>query len=860
MISKKAIAITLLLSAGASNGDDTSSEFNAAELEPMQIVGKQASLASAQEIKQEKLEIVDSVVADDINKLPDINVTEALSRVTGVQIQRDRGEGSGVTIRGLTQMETLLNGREVFTAGSGRTLNFVDIPSEMLAGLDVYKTSSANHIEGGVGGTIDMRTHRPFDFDERQILGTARLIHGDLVEKERPQFSTLLSDRWKSESFGEFGALVNLTYQERAWREDQKGTGYPISRDNIISGQKVVLPNGTSETSSVGERDRIAGSGVLQWRPTSNLELYAEGNYSEFKTIQNSYQVNASPSSAFVAGSPKLFPNTNDLQSISWLNAPVSILSFARDTVDRTQQAAIGGSWNKDALTIKTDLSYTKSFNNLFFSGPVMGGTAAQFNQDLSGSIPSTSLSGTDFLNPANLQYSSMAYRQVPFKGDLMTTQLDGDYDFSSGFIKSVSAGFRYAKRSATNVNGLIYGDAPVKGISAADKAGYIVANSSPDFLGGEGTNISNYLVGNLAPARDVAGLRNTFGITTPIPTAGNPLSVWNISEETQAGYLMSKFETPDFPLDGNVGLRVVATSESVGGNQTAPDTGTIKPIDIQSNYFDYLPSINLRYKFTPSLYLRGGVSQTVTRQDFNQLSPSLTLNRNTVTPSLNQGSSGNPNLKPIYSDNFDVALEKYFNKSTSVYLTGFWKNVDGFVTTVSSPEIHDGYTYQVSRPQNNNNATIRGFEVGYQQFYDFLPSWLSGLGLQANYTFIDSETPSSILGQKTPLQNLSKNSYNIVGMYEKNGFSTRVAYNWRDSFLSGIGNYVGVGALPIYTDSYGWLDASVGYRINTHFSVSLDAMNILNTLRSTYFGSQTRPQNVYANDMQIGGTVTVRF
>ena len=110
-------------------------EANDIELEPMLIVGKHASLASAQEIKQEKLEIVDSVVADDINKLPDFNVTDALSRVTGVQILRDRGEGAGVAIRGLTQMETLLNGREVFTAGAGRTLDFADVHSEMIAGL-----------------------------------------------------------------------------------------------------------------------------------------------------------------------------------------------------------------------------------------------------------------------------------------------------------------------------------------------------------------------------------------------------------------------------------------------------------------------------------------------------------------------------------------------------------------------------------------------------------------------------------------------------------------------------------------------------------------------------------------------------
>ncbi len=387
----------------------------------IQVIGKRASLTTAQEIKRDNMEIVDSVVADDINKLPDINVTDALSRVTGVQILRDRGEGAGVAIRGLTQMETLLNGREVFTAGTGRTLDFADIPSEMLAGMDVYKTSSANHIEGGVGGMVDLRTRRPFDFDGRQLFASARVIHGDLVDQQEPLFSTLLSDRWQSERLGEFGVLVNFTYQRRAWREDQKSAGNPVARSNIIPGQTVIVPNGTSETSSLGHRERTAGSLVLQWRPSSSLELYAEGNYAQFKTIQDSYQINVTPSSTFVPGSQTLFPNSGDLQSISWLNAPISILSFAPDTVDRTQQAAVGGSWNKGALTLKTDLSYTKSYNNLFFSGPVLSGKAVQFNQDLSGSVPATGISGSDLLNPANFQYASMAYRTRPFATNSFT-------------------------------------------------------------------------------------------------------------------------------------------------------------------------------------------------------------------------------------------------------------------------------------------------------------------------------------------------------------------------------------------------------------------------------------------------------
>jgi len=822
------------------------------------VVGKRASLATAQEIKRDKTEIVDSVVAEDIDKLPDFNVTDALSRITGVQVARDRGEGAGVAVRGLTQMETTLNGRETFTAGTGRNLYFADIPAEMLAGIDVYKTPSADQIEGGIGGAIDLRTRRPFDFKGQELAGSARMIYGELVDKTEPQVSLLASNRWKMPDIGEFGALMNLTYQKRGWREDQKGSGYLLARADLVPGQTVTAPNGTSETISLGNRERTAGNLVLQWRPSKALDLYAEASYDEFRTLQDSYQINVSASPTFVAGSPTLFPGTNDLKSITWTNAPISVLSFARDTVDRTSQAAVGGTWTGQDLTLKADASYTKSHNYLFFSGLTLNGTAANFTQDQSGSVPGTGVSGTNLLDPANYKIASVLYRTLPYEGDLSTARLDGEYAFGNGFLDTLSAGVRYAKRGADDAPGLIFADASTGNIPATAMPGYVMANPYGNFFPGT-SSIGNFLVGNLSTARDAAGLRNTLGVVTPVPTA-NPLGTWHIDEETQAGYLMARFNVPGLPLDGNAGVRVVRTHETVSGNQSVPSSGAVAPIGIDSSYTDTLPSINLRYEVREGLVLRAAASKTVTRPDFSQLSPSLLLIRNSGDPTLNQGSAGSPALRPVRADNFDVAMERYFNPTTSMHLTGFVKKVDGFVTTVSSPEIHDGEVYQVSRPQNANTADIKGVEAGYQQFYDFLPGWLSGLGLQVNYTYVDSETLNSALGGKVPLQNLSKNSYNLVGMYEKGRISARLAYNWRDKFLSGVTNVVGVGSLPIYTKAYGWLDASLTYRYSNKISFAIEGLNLLRTVRSSYYGVETRPQSVWANDLQISTSVTVRF
>lgn len=434
---------------------EISEKTKIAELDEIIVVGNRASLATAQEIKQRNIEIVDSVVANTINKLPDFNVSDAMQRITGVQITRDRGEGSVIQIRGLSQVETLLNGRELFTAGNGRNLDYADIPSELLAGIDVYKTPAPDLLEGGIGGTVNLRTHRPFDFQGREIVGSVRGVYGDLADAAEPQFSTLLSNRWQSEKWGEFGALFNFSYQQRAWREDQKATGNPVARGDLLADRIVIAPNGTSETTSLGHRERTTGSVVLQWQANDRLDLYAEANYTEFNTRQDSYQINVTPLSeakakelgvsAFAPGSVQLFDGGRDLKNITWTNASASVLSFARDTVDRTRQGAVGGSWNGDHVTLSSDLSYTESLNKLFFSGPFMSANVARFNQNLSGEIPGTGISGTDLLNPENFTYTGLALRTRPFAGDLKTARLDGEYFFNHSLIDSLGIGFRYA-------------------------------------------------------------------------------------------------------------------------------------------------------------------------------------------------------------------------------------------------------------------------------------------------------------------------------------------------------------------------------------------------------------------------------
>ncbi|MGD9836193.1 MAG: TonB-dependent receptor, partial [Piscinibacter sp.] len=821
MLGCRRLAVLLCAAAGgAAPAQDSPS------LDRVVVTGVRASAESAQERKRQASGIVDGVVAADIHKLPDLGVGDAVQRITGVQVARDRGEGTAFAVRGLSQVETLLNGREVFTAGSGRTLDLSDFPSEMLSAIDVHKTASADQLEGGLGGSIDLRTRRPFDFAGDATVLSARRLHGHLVRRSADQASVMLSRRTRADG-GEFGLLLNLVAQDRAWREDLKGTGAPVGRTDLLPGTTVFAPSGTSETVSLGTRRRLGGSALLQWRPAPTTELYAEAHAAELRTRQDSHQVNVSAGSGFVPGSLDLFEGTNDLRRITWTDAPVSLLSFARDTLDRTRQLAVGARHDGERWRWSADLSHTKSVNRLFFSGPFHAATVAEFHHDLSGRVPSTAVAGTDLLDPANLRVTGLAYRVRPFEGSLAAARVDGAWQAGDGLLDGLAFGWRRADRRADNTPGLVFGDVAVSGLTAADVPDRVLPTPFGDFLDGRAPSVGNFLIGDLSDARDPAALRQAYGVTVPLPVAGDPLGVWGIRERSDALYLRADWGSPARKVDGQFGLRAVHTRVRLDGFRTLPGTGGVAPLQADSTGTDWLPSATLRQALPNGWQWRAAVSRTVTRPNFDQLSPSLRLLRNPVDPALNQGASGNPELRPVRSHNLDLAFERLVDPASAVALTLFWKRVDGFVANASLPEVYDGETYLVSRPYNSDPARVRGAEFAWQAFFDGLRGPWRGLGVQANYTFVDSRTPDRRLGREVPLQNLSRHSLNLIGLYERGPWSARLAWNWRSDFLSGVSSVVGLGVQPVYTRGHGWVDGAIAWQVHERATVALEGSNL---------------------------------
>ncbi|HSI17538.1 MAG TPA: TonB-dependent receptor plug domain-containing protein, partial [Sphingomonas sp.] len=259
------------------------------------VTGIRASLQSAQARKQNGEQVMESITAQDIGALPDRSVSEALQRIAGVTLQRTNdnrdparlsSEGGGVFIRGLSWVRSELNGRDVFSANNGRGLSFEDVSSDLLAGVDVYKNPSAELVEGGIGGIVNLRTRKPFDAPGLIVAASGDYNYADLRKKGYWSGNALVSDRW-STPLGEIGLLLsysignigNRTDSISAGRYDRATLG--AAQDGLAKDTAVYVPNGMGFRQIDWEQKRTAFVGSLQWKPSDTLLLTGEALISQ---------------------------------------------------------------------------------------------------------------------------------------------------------------------------------------------------------------------------------------------------------------------------------------------------------------------------------------------------------------------------------------------------------------------------------------------------------------------------------------------------------------------------------------------------------------------------------------------------
>lgn len=897
--------------------DSQSADGSAADSDIV-VTGVRASLSSAQSIKQNADQIVDSIVAEDIGKLPDRNVAEALQRITGIQITRSYGEGSSVAIRGLTQVRTEINGRDVFTANGGRTLSLEDVPSELLAGIDVYKNPSADLIEGGIGGLINLRTRKPFDFDGLKVSASGTINYYDLYGKSTPQGNILVSDRWNT-GIGEIGVLVDFAYQKTAFRQDQISTQpmFQLNPANAAdaatlaglgrTGQTTYLAHGVGIGEYLGDRRRIGVDAAIQWKPSEDLLLTAEYVRSDYQFQYGDYSFFAytgdNPITPDVTA-PFTFDDQGNFRSGTFVNVPINANTSLEKRKSVTSDYSLNAKWTPTAnLTVNGDFQYIRGVTDGQRSIVILASNAERLFHQVTDGAPifqitpdNNAANGNGLVtDPANYASGAGYLDHIEHSvGTEYAGRLDVQYKFDNSFLRSIAAGLRYTDRSAVtdssayNYYGLTSALAPnlyeVHPFRGDIYRGFQGVPEGAVFFD------RNYVLDYDTTRQTLAPYAGSQSQALLNGVAYQPSDRNTQGEKTYTAYALAKFGLSDFavPFEGNIGVRVVKTKVNTAGFRGAsaqvatgdvdPVTGqpiyangpvVFSPITVESDYTKALPSLNLTFHLTNKLQLRLAASEALTRPDFTQLNPNITIYELNTGNGQRTATSGNPNLRPLTAKQLDASLEYYFSRTGSLYAAGFYKKVDGFIANITSPETYtfggNSYTYQVTRPVNGDNGKIKGFEIGGNTFFDFLPGFLSGFGAQANFTYVDSKAPSPDARDNegnqlfVPLEGLSKTSYNLIGFYDRGPISARVAYNWRSKYVvTTRGN--GSGNLPIFNDARGQLDASVTYTVTPNFALTVDGTNLTNTENRTYYGIASRPQSAVLNDRRISITARITY
>jgi iron complex outermembrane receptor protein len=833
---------------------------HAAQLREIVVTGIRQSMESALRIKEFSDTIEDSIVATDIGKLPDVTAIEAIQRIPGIQISRQLGEGggtvtiggsavmSGYEIRGLPQAKTTLNGREVFSAQGSRVLNLTDIPSALLAGIDVYKDPTADQLAGALAGTVDLRTHKPFDFRGLELEGSAEAQYGDLIGQVKPAFTGLLSDTWDT-GIGKVGGLLTLSFQDRSYREDSATNNAVATSDTAIPGETITYPNGVYNTMFAGDRRRTGLDAVLQWQPVDDFQACLEASSEDFDWRQNQYTFTSS-GNAKAIDSVSLFPGTTDAQSITWSNASASTVGAWRTVEDVERQFSLHAKWMPAPWTLEGDLSYTSATERLENPAVAITGAVPALSQLSSiGGVTQSLVSGFDMLDLTEYKGFSYLYdTEQHFRGSETAGRIDVTYALPTGFVNSIQVGLRAADRKDSFHQWSDFGAITPAAI-VANSQWFAEVPLGPLFSATESNAVQpQYLVFNPDLLHyNLLGVDRAFGIS---PAVDDGTADYSFNEDSYAGYFRVNFSTDwAIPMTGNIGVRFVRHVDDMKG-VLGQGQGSYVPARFSRSENDPLPSLNLTFHLTSGLELRLAASRVLSYPDFSQLRPSISL-----LPAQGNASGGNPNLKPTHASQADASLEWYFAPGSALTADVYYKKLTNFILQETQQDALSigGITYNLTGAVDGGSGTIKGFEVGYQQFFRSLPGLLSGLGAEVNYTHTDAAAPTAAVGVSATLPGLSKNGYNLIGIYEKGPVSLRLAYNWRSQFYTTIynGSNAQLSANPIYTKDYGWLDASLEYDVSSWLALYAQGTNLLRTRITEFYGVPTLLQQQTIDDRQ---------
>lgn len=881
LLSTSAVAAVLLGAMPAAAQDQQQSEqpqqAPEASSEDIVVTGIRSSLQGALNAKRNAAQVLDAISAEDIGKFPDKNVGEALQRVTGVQLTRSDGEGSGITIRGadpsLNRVE--INGVTALstTVGGGRDVDFRDLPSEFVNRLEVVKSATADMTEGGVGGTVRVITRRPFDNGGKPYLaGSAQAIYADIGDHMDPRLALIGSDTFAN---GTIGVLVSGTFENRNVESHQaRTTGWvQLDSDPNTAGMQAYdlnndgvgdfFPDIPRYVINRLETRRYALNGILEWRPSDDFKAYVESNWT--KSIQSviSQYLQTGTSGGIVDTENTIIGPDNTVEYLVMTNNTskaqtsqlgVSYRNILGDIKRTTYNVALGADWTTGNLTLtpKISLSKAKAYNNEINATAAVTGMSSLIVDYSNGQNAPNIILPNDPTTTAGINQLTVLRRPRYDDQTEKMAKLDAEYKTDGGLFTSFKIGGQYRDLTVksrfytrtTTLNG--FSDPAVQAQIDSIVSGNAALGTSPFFH-----------TGNLGFTGDYSGWLNmtqgvadAVGIPDPFAEGGCPANAdgtcqvytdtWKVGERNLAGYGQASFafDVGAVPVSGVIGARVVNTKVNTSGYLSTG--GVISPVSYDSNSTEFLPSINMKAELIPNkLMARATATEVMARPLPQQLAPRFTIDVVGLS-----GSRGNPDLQPFRARQYDAGLEYYINRTSFASVTYFRKEISSFIQNTTEPYTDaSGVTYTITVPTNGTQkVTINGVEAGAQIAFDFIDvPVLKQMGVVANYTYSkDSgyEGKDYFTGDSLPFQGLSRHAYNISAYYEDDVVSLRGAYNWRSKYLI---TAQGRGNNPEFGEAYGQLDASLNVTLMPGISMFLEGVNLLDATRKENANSVER-------------------
>ncbi|REL34402.1 TonB-dependent receptor [Thalassotalea euphylliae] len=839
------------------------------DVEVITVTGMLSSLKSSMLDKKESDVVSDGIAAEDLGKFPDLNVAESLQRITGVSIDRSGGEGQQVTVRGFgPQFNTVLvNGRQIATDSAGREFNFDIIAADQITGADIFKTSTSTLQEGGIGGTINVSTARPFDYDGLQVVGSLKGMYESLSEETSPSASFLVSNTFNDDTMG---VLLAVTHSERdvqinrietaGWRGGQTISN---SRDGVLF-TNAYIPRNWDQIVDQQERTRTNASLVFQYAPSDEVTITLDGFVSKFE-VESQVTDLASWFEPDRVGSATIDPETGTLTQftqdvglfVSSGNPATDFVSHTRNSRDVSNDGfGLNVEWAiNDQLEATFDLSTSSAENDRAGRDRFnVVGIINSYQFDGTGGIPTVTHDG--FVNgsllPAELARLHYNEKGNQFSDEDEITELKADFVYEADGDVFEKARFGIYRQEREKKSFQIFGN-------QCQFCGY--GTPAPlDVIDFRPFTAENYFSGLIDTFYTYDGDAYVDYLADqgfPIePTLQN--NRYTVNEDITSLYadFTFGFDLDDMPVTINVGARYSTTdveaeavqSDIVNVVPTSDQTlfanvfGPARDISESGSYSNLLPSLNIKLELQDDMVLRFAAYDSLTRPTLSQLSPATTFNEPRRQNLTAQG--GNESLKPFTSENWDISYEWYYGDASLFSFAFFHKEVDDFIITRTGTETFDmtGRTapdfacegefcsdaeelfgaqevYSVTRPQNSEEITVTGYEVALTHIFE------NGFGFTANATIVDSDTE---LGEDQStafaLEGLG-DSQNLIVFYEADNWQARVAFNNREGFLRLVDN--GFNGEPVNTDTFGQWDISASYDINENVSVFFEGINI---------------------------------